>query len=558
MKYTIALLVLVFSVSACTKETPSHIEYQISHHVQDSTAFLKIVMSFEPDSDGTTELSFQNKAWGQDSLHHVIGSMKLLEIEGEVKADPENHVIKLSHPAGLKNLNFEYTLQQVYRGAVTTRNDFRPIVQPHFFHVFSHNLFMLPMHILESTNDQFNLEVLWQNLPDSFTIANSFGTNKTKQFIEGISEQEFHSAIWTGGDFRVHTMEVQGNEVVFAIRGDWKNFNDEEMTGILEKTVKAQRDFWQDHSQPYFLVTMIPTFEKNGSSFHGTGLTDSFAVSASNNERLEVEGLVYLFNHELMHNWTGKVIKNENEEEQYWFSEGFTEYYAFKNIARNSIYGLDASYFLKEINRTVMELTASPVQTAPNNEINYDNFWSNRDYGKLPYYRGAFFAFYLDYKIKQDSNNKKSLDDLILKIKEEAVAHGQNLNHSFFIETANTFLQEDITPFFEQHILKGESMPIDKIYRNFEFEFHPTSEVFGLGFEISEDKKITHIDLTSNAYAAGLRNGDQLVSGTYGYDISELANFKIKKGGEEKEIAFYPAVASAIPSLKIEQELKLD
>ena len=114
-----------------------------------------------------------------------------------------------------------------------------------------------------------------------------------------------------------------------------------------------QRDFWQDHSQKYFAVTMTPTHQENGSSYQGSGLTNSFATSASNNDNLDPEGLVYLFNHELQHNWTGHTIVNQNEEEQYWFSEGFTDYYTLKNIAKNKISDLDGDYFIKMFNQTI-------------------------------------------------------------------------------------------------------------------------------------------------------------------------------------------------------------
>ena len=57
---------------------------------------------------------------------------------------------------------------------------------------------------------------------------------------------------------------------------------------------------------------MIPTVQEQGSGFQGSGLTNSFATNATNNKYLEIEGLVYLFNHELQHNWTGHIIKNDD------------------------------------------------------------------------------------------------------------------------------------------------------------------------------------------------------------------------------------------------------
>ena len=90
-----------------------------------------------------------------------------------------------------------------------------------------------------------------------------------------------------------------------ATRGDWVPFSVDEIKGLLKETMENQRNFWEDHSQEYFTVTMQPIFQSNGSSYQGTGLTNSFATSFSNNEFMEIGQMVHLFNHELMHNWIG-------------------------------------------------------------------------------------------------------------------------------------------------------------------------------------------------------------------------------------------------------------
>ena len=234
---------------------------------------------------------------------------------------------------------------------------------------------------------------------------------------------------------------------------------------------------------------MTPTYKKNGSSYQGSGLTNSFATTASNNDKLDPEGLIYLFNHELFHNWIGHTITNENEEQQYWFSEGFTEYYTIKNIAKNEINGLDKDYYIKKLNEFINVLYTSPVKEAPNSEITYDNFWSSWDYSNLPYKRGALFAFYLDHKIHKDSNGEKSLDNFMLSLKDDAVKNSQKINHEYFLKKVNAFLKEDITPFFDTHIEKGKLYNLHSIFQEFGYEFNPTTKIYDLGFTFTEDKK---------------------------------------------------------------------
>jgi len=538
MKNIIFTLVLTAMLFSCTKESDTTINYTISHIIENNIPVLNIKMSFNAEDDGETTLLFQDKAWGQDSLHNGISSMKLLSAEGAISKQRDSGWIVIKHPKDLKTIDFEYSLSQEKQGDLRTEDVYRPVIHSEYFQVFSHNLFMLPKSYANTSEGTFNVELNWENFPEEFNIQNSFGSNNRHQKIENTSEDEFHSAVFVGGDFRIHTIEVKNNKVSFAIRDDWEVFNDSTMVDILENTISAQRDFWRDHSQEYFSVTMIPTELDRGSSFHGTGLTNSFATDASNNNSLQVEGLVYLFNHELQHNWTGLTIQNDNEEEQYWFSEGFTDYYALKNIAKNNIYNLDEGYFIKEFNGFIRALFSSPVKEAPNREINYDNFWSNRDYEKLPYRRGALFAFYLDYKIKQDSNGTKSLDDLMLVFKENAIH--KKITHAYFIEEANAFLKEDLSPFFNTHIEQGKLLDLETIFGDYGFDYKAKAKVFDLGITFS-DEMITAVNESSSAYKAGLRVGDRIVSRSYYYDnVVNNADFVVLRNGKKIAITYIP------------------
>ncbi len=301
---------------------------------------------------------------------------------------------------------------------------------------------------------------------------------------------------------------------------------------------------------------MVPIFEKQGSSWQGTGLTNSFALAASNNEHLEVQGLAYLLNHELQHNWIGLKIKNENEEEQYWFSEGFTDYYTIKNIPVNRIYGLDEKYFVQELNSKLRNLYSSPVVASPNSEINYDNFWKDRDFSNLPYLRGAIFAFILDQIIRQDSRGTKSLDDVMKELLQNS---DENLSHAKFIETVNPYLAEDIEPYFNRHIIEGNPFDMVTVFEEFGLEYHAKASVFYLGLKKEEGDRfsISFVDPDSNAFRAGLRAGDRIISQSYVYDRPDAkASFVIKRDSKELDIDFFPSREIEVPQL-IDSELNI-
>lgn len=547
------IIILLFAIvfTACQDQRHNEIKYEVLRSQKNGKPALNISMEFTANPSGETVVLLQDKAWGQEDLYNTLSNVKSDQVSEIIQEKDSNRIV-LRHQNNLDKIRLSYTLQQDTEGKLTTLHTYRPVIQEEFFHVFSHNLFMLPRHYVPNSTTPFDVSIDWKDFDNEFNLINSFGTNDHTQKIKGIDEQHFHSAVFTGGDYRAHELDIKGNKAVLGIRGDWKVFKDSTIVNVLEKTLNAQRDFWQDHSQEYFAVTLTPTFREDGSSFQGSGLTNSFATTASNNQYLDPEGLVYLFNHELQHNWTGHTIKNANEEEQYWFSEGFTEYYTIKNIAKNKINGLDKSYFIKKLNEFIKALYLSPVKEAPNSEINYDNFWSSREYSKLPYRRGALFAFYLDNKIQKETNGEKSLDDLMLDIKEDAIQKDQKLTHKYFISKVNEYVKEDITPFFDKHIEKGNLYDLSSALEEFGFEFSPTSKVYDLGFSFTEDKKhIAEIDPNSQAYKAGLRKGDRVtLRSYYPQNPSYEAEFKVRKGNKEISHKFFPEKDAQIPELK--------
>ncbi|WP_157517983.1 M1 family aminopeptidase [Flagellimonas lutaonensis] len=542
---------LVFLLSAallnCAKESKPDVAYMVSPLFENSAPKLLVQMRFAADSSGKTILEFNDQVWGEKNLHDVVESTKLLNAIGEIEQNRDSGWFLIKHPKDLDSIRFEYVLKQDFDHPISTREVYRPIIQPAYFHVFSHNLFMVP----KMEKDTVDISISWRGFSEKDVIHNSFGSQQREQLLENVLWEEFGNAIFVGGDFRVHKDEIKGNAISLATRGEWIPFQEDSVMHVLKQTLQCQRDFWNDHSQEYFTVTMQPFPQENGSSFQGTGLTNSFATSISNNEFADIEQLVYLFNHELMHNWIGHTIKNDNEEEQYWFSEGFTEYYAFKNIAKNNINGLGASYFIDSMNKTIRNLFSSPVFEAPNSEINYDNFWGNREYSKLPYYRGALFAFILDQKIQKQTDNRQSLDDVMRQILKDATKKGQKLTHDYFLQVMGKYLGKDFNTFFEIHIVQGRPLPLADFFDELGLDFERETQLFEMGFELSDDRKeVVSVIKGSNAEKAGLIAGDRLYSRSIHYgNVAKPIELGVLRNGNEIDISFYPVKTALVPTL---------
>ncbi len=549
--YTVTFLAAALLLHlSCQKTVPPRLDYEIVKSRADSLPALEVRMQFTPDRGEVTYIRYEDAAWGETGLFNCLREVRLTEGAGSLHVEPDSSRIRITHAKGAGPMVLSYKLIQDTQGPIDAHKTYRPIIDSVYFHVFAHNLFALPEHYREGDSPAADIHLTWTGWEPDEVIHNSFGSREQHQQLREVPLDKFHSAIFVGGDFRVYTEQVQDNDLHLAIRGDWIPFGDTEVMGLLGETVRAQRDFWEDHSQPYFTVTMRPYPQERGSSFQGTGLTNSFATSMSNNGETEIGQLAYLFNHELMHNWIGHTIENADEEAQYWFSEGFTEYYTAKNIASYGIGGEDWGFFIDNLNETIRLLEASSVRGAPNTEITYDNFWKNPEYGKLPYRRGMLFACYLDLQLQAVSGGRHSLDDVMRDLL-QAAREGQQLTHAHFLKTANAYLPEDLTPFFSRHILNGEALPLGELFDRLGFDYSREGELFDLGFDLNPEKTdVEAVDPASEAFMAGVREGDRVVSRSiYLGSTDKQVELVLERDGHRIPVAYYPVKEAPLVQL---------
>ncbi|NBU53034.1 MAG: M61 family peptidase, partial [Alphaproteobacteria bacterium] len=156
-----------------------------------------------------------------------------------------------------------------------------------------------------------------------------------------------------------------------------------------------------------------------------------------------------LFAHEHLHNWIGgKISNNERSSLDYWWSEGFTDYYARVLALRSG--GISLEEFIDECNQILRNYYLSPVINQPNSKIK-NSFWKNENVQKLPYARGFVFAVYLNSLIKL-YDDTKSVDNIILDLFK--IAKQQPFSVKSFKEIAKNYtfqgIEQEISRFIDQ------------------------------------------------------------------------------------------------------------
>lgn len=467
------LLGMIWLLISCnqknTKETNIH--YSVTPIFEDKK--LNVSFFYEANDKGELVLVFENQSMGESNLMNCMRDLKVTPKPKNIEIIKDSSLVKIYGKPN-KKYNISYNVVKDYSGPPINRYRYRPIVDSTYFHVLGTKLFMYPLHLFSNQESKIPISIDWNFNNENAIFHSSFGLDKKQQLL--LSQDELHNSFFVGGDFRRYKFSYKEKPIYFVTRGNWKSIQDQEVLKILKNTIKNQHDFWKDTIQTEFSVSLIPTYEKNTYSIGGSALTDSFISFGSNNIGTTIRRMTWLYNHELMHKWIARTIKIEKDVVHYWFSEGFTDYYAYKLMLKNNL--LSTEEFINVINNKVLiPHYKDKVANTPNSELTFQKYWSNyATYSKLPYRRGLLYAFLLDNQIKKQSKFSKSLDNLMFDLYHEAKNDSSfRVNETVFLDYLSKYLAKEASSIeFEKYILNGE-------YINFKNEL-----ISGLTLEVLE------------------------------------------------------------------------
>lgn len=443
------------------------IRYDISPRLRPADLRLQITAVFHGDADGLTELPLPFTFGSAENLFHCIRNLTVSASGALLFWKSDSSGILLQHAPG-QELALQYELAQDFPGdQISLHEGFRPVLQPAWFHVLGNCLFLVP----QGWKD-YDVTIAWSGFPADWTLHNSFGSQQHVQQFH-CEDTRWLESIFVGGDFRVLRTEAFGRPVFLALRGaDWA-FKDSELLAMLQQTVRLQRDFWNDRDIPYYTVTLLPLAPRPALAgtrnlvsyqYMGMGLTNSFAAFATPTTSLGVDDLCHLFNHELMHDWIGCKIRNGGSPDDLvyaWFSEGFTEYFAYKNMLKGGF--ITPEQYVERLNFGFIEPLYSEPMGQLSNDLLARGFFHCNDIAQLPYQRGCVFAFFLDNAIKVRSQEQADLHDFMLEMLDFYYESGRDLSSDFdfFLKNLSRYLGEDAAVFHQKYIERGELIPLE-------------------------------------------------------------------------------------------------
>jgi predicted metalloprotease with PDZ domain len=537
-----ALLLFLAAAATATPPVPPDLAYTVNVVPAGAATEWQVTLIMKGSASGVTELEVPSKWASRDDYIKGIQDLRVTGEQAILDDDAvDDDAVKIRRIRHRPNaaLTITYRLTRIGSPEPESQKDaYSPVLSAQYFHVIGHGAWIVPR---AARAEPFTISLRW-NMPADWAIANSFGANTRSQTVR-TTLQKFRHALYLGGDFRLRSFRVKNQPVFVATRGDW-GFFDENLTELTKRVFEVERNFWNDHSQPYYLVSAIPVGRPmDGTNTGGTAIENAFAMFLS--PRTHIKDLRYLLVHELFHNWNAQKLGDLKDPEplMYWWSEGVTDFYTQRLMLRSGL--TTPSEFAKAYNDVLRAYTESKVRNAPNARINAE-FWKDPAVGKLPYQRGMMFAAVLDREIKTATMGRESLDDVLRDLFTAARKPGAKpldvdiVNAAITKRLGRSYMAE-----IKRDIEEGQTVEFGEGVLGACFErklvgFKPYEAGFDIQASVAT-RKVTGVDPNSAAYAAGLRDG-MVAQGwsIYHGDPTKEIEVVTTEGDKRRTIKFFP------------------
>ncbi len=262
-------------------------------------------------------------------------------------------------------------------------------------------------------------------------------------------------------------------DVAVATDGSWPDAKMDSLTENLRKIVFAETDFFHDTPYKHYTFEIVaPTLS------HVPGFAEGALEHANSSDYLVVDFgwsmfkgyFLSTFSHEFFHLWNVKRIHSNLlgpfdyttrvMTTSLWMAEGITEYYAHTLLARYGIISPERFYQDVQLWRSQMATAPASANVKSLEELSIDESTFEMDEATLFYTRGPLVAMMLDIEIRSRTDNKKSLDDVMRMLNNDA-KHGKTFREEDLIHKVEQYAGIDLTEFYNKYIHGTDSLPID-------------------------------------------------------------------------------------------------
>lgn len=288
----------------------------------------------------------------------------------------------------------------------------------------------------------------------------------------------------------------------------------------LRKFVPAQvAVFGEAPFRNYTLFQRSDTVVNGGGLEHQSSQVDEVTTS-----QLDAGYLPGLYSHEFVHAWNVKRLRpadlvpyrydDAQPTRWLWVSEGITDYYGGVALVRGGVN--DSTGFFNFIANQIGQVAGAPTTAV--SDASFDAWIAPTDgSGGLYYPKGNLIGFLLDVLIRDASNNRASLDNVMRRLYETTYKRGRGFTPAdWWGEVSRAAGGKSFTEFARRYVDGREPLPVDSVLRLAGLQARSdTTREPRLGIQTATDSSgvaVTQLSATGAGAAAGLRLGDRIVS----------------------------------------------
>ena len=310
-----------------------------------------------------------------------------------------------------------------------------------------------PGYALFITGEMEDIE-LRVDVPDDWHVStpwNAIGNERYRFTVAGHNDLMF--AYLVLGAHSEGVVESEGTEIVIALGGHFKASIDE-VQRIVESLLHSYSEIFggMPKDRMLFVANPCDKYSGGGVSGHSISVLMDGTLEADNRQ-----SWAPLVAHEVCHIWNGKAIDFSTQE--YWFSEGFTEYCSKISCVRLGIISEDD--FLSDLERKC-ELYLSRQGDLSIREAG-ENKSSNH---ALVYEGGSLIATALDLQIRNLTKNQNSLDDVMQQMYREFGLTESQYTIDDIVRIVSEIAGEDFGSFFKKYVIGTERLPLAEYLRD--------------------------------------------------------------------------------------------
>ena len=370
------------------------------------------------------------------------------------------------------------------------------------------------------------------SIPESWKVATSLaGENKSRTAVN--FDELADSPFICSPHLRVETYEVNTTKFYVWFNGEIKPDWDRLLPDFKAFSTKQIEKFIEfPVSEYHFLIQILPT-----KAYHGVEHCKSTVITLGPTYevfRSLYKELLGVSSHELYHTWNVKALrpevmlpydfKKENYSELGYIYEGITTYMGDLFLLKSGVFSLE--HYLNEFNNQLQKHFDNPAR------FNYSVAQSSFDTwldGYVPgapgrkvsiYTEGCLLAFVTDVKIRQATQNKYGLDELMKRLYFDFALQGKGITETDYQSILENVAGISFESFFKDFV--HGTQPYESIlteslnYLGMELH-HKPSAIYSEGrlgmklIPLGKSFQVSAMYAGGPAELGGMRIGDELI-----------------------------------------------